>query len=36
MARKCLSNEALCNRQVTVFAEEELNRVTSTAYGTAE
>jgi acyl-CoA reductase-like NAD-dependent aldehyde dehydrogenase len=36
MSRKCLSNEALCSRQVTVFAEEELDRVTHTVDGTVE
>jgi len=36
MARKCLSKEALCSRQVTVFAEEELYRVTNTVDSTVE
>lgn len=36
MSRERLSNEALCSRRVTVFAEEELNRVANTVYGTVE
>ena len=36
MACKCLSNEALCGRQVTVFAEEELNRVANTVDSTVK
>jgi len=36
MASKRLSKKTLCSRQVTVFAEEELDRVANTIDGTVE
>mgnify|MGYP003674578617 CR=1 FL=1 len=36
MARKRLSNKALCSRQVTAFAEEELDRIANAVDGTVK